>query len=106
MNMNSIKVMTDYQCFPIWHYGSDTVGDIDPASLPISKELAVSLLDWASTYDETLNRQDPVKSGFSTEAAETEFIEKGLELAQMLKCELKSTEVYYYHEGMGRDVRI
>lgn len=106
MSMNSIKVMTDYQCFPIWHYGSDNVGDIDPTTLPISKELAASFLKWASTYDATLNRQDPIKSGFPTESAETEFIEKGLELAQRLKSELKSTEVYYCHEGMGRDVRI
>jgi len=106
MSMNSIKVMTDYQCFPIWHYGSDNVGDIDPATLPISKELVASLLEWASIYDATLNSEDPINSGFLDESAQTDFIEKGLELAQKLKSELKSTEVYYYHEGMGRDVRI
>ncbi|WP_146779526.1 hypothetical protein [Vreelandella sulfidaeris] len=104
--MNSIKVMTDYQCFPIWHYGGDNVGDIDPATLPISKELVASLLAWASTYDATLNIEDPIKSGFPNESAQNEFIKKGLELAQKLKSELKITEVYYYHEGMGRDVRI
>lgn len=106
MSMNSIKVMADYQCFPIWHYGSDNVGDIDPATLPITKELASSFLEWAATYDATLNRQDPIESGFGTEASEAEFVEKGLELAQKLKCELQTTEVYYYHEGIRRDVRI
>ena len=106
MCMNSIKVMTDYQCFPIWHYGSDNVGEIDPASLPISKELSTSLLEWASTYDATLNLEDPIQSGFSSNLAESQFIDKGLELAQKLKIELKQTEVYYYHDGMGRDVRI
>ncbi|MBO2553321.1 hypothetical protein [Shewanella algae] len=106
MSMNSIKVMTDYQCFPIWHYGCDNVGEIDPATLPISKELVASLLVWASIYDATLNSEDPINSGFLNESAQTDFIEKGLELAQKLKSELKNTEVYYYHEGMERDVRI
>ena len=105
-SMNSIKVMTDYHSFPIWHHESDMVGDIDPEDLPITKELVLSLLEWAATYDATSMKQDPMEWGFATETCKTEFIEKGLELAKKLKCELKTTEVYYYHEGIGRVIRI
>ncbi|PML75739.1 hypothetical protein [Enterovibrio norvegicus] len=104
--MSSIKVMADYHCFPIWHYRSDNVGDVDPATLPISEELIVSLLEWASSYDATLNNKDPIKSDFPNRSAKNEFIKKGLELATKLKSELRSVEVYYYHEGIGRNVHI
>jgi hypothetical protein len=106
MSMTSIKVMTDYHCFPLWHYGADEVGEIDPTSLLISKELSSSLIDWAAEYDATLNEDDPANSGFLSSLAEADFIEKGLKLAQELKSVLGNVEVYYYHEGIGRDVRI
>ncbi|QYJ93153.1 hypothetical protein [Shewanella spartinae] len=106
VSMTSIKVMTDYLCFPLWHYGADEVGEIDPTSLPISKELSSSLMEWAAEYDATLNEDDPASSGFLSSLAEADFIEKGLKLAQELKSVLVNVEVYYYHEGMGRDVRI
>jgi hypothetical protein len=106
MSMTSIKVMTDYHCFPLWHYGTDEVGEIEPTSLPISKELSSSLMAWAAEYDATLNENDPASSGFLSSLAESDFIEKGLKLAQELKSALGNVEVYYYHEGIGRDVRI
>ncbi|WP_462172333.1 hypothetical protein [Pseudoalteromonas xiamenensis] len=104
--MSSIKVMTDYHCFPLWHYGTDEVGEIEPTSLPISKDLSSSLMAWAAEYDATLNEDDPASSGFLSSLAESDFIEKGLKLAQELKSELGNVEVYYYHEGIGRNVRI
>ncbi|QYJ88421.1 hypothetical protein [Shewanella halotolerans] len=106
VSMTSIKVMIDYHCFPLWHYGADEVGEIDPTSLPISKELSSSLMEWAAEYDATLNEDDPASSGFLSSLAEADFIEKGLKLAHELKSVLVNVEVYYYHEGMGRDVRI
>jgi hypothetical protein len=106
MRMTSIKVMTDYHCFPLWHYGSDEVGEIEPTSLPISKELSSSIIELAVEYDETLNEKDPANSGFLSSLAEFDFIEKGLKLAQELKSVLGNVEVYYYHQGIWRDVRI
>jgi hypothetical protein len=106
MSMVSIKVMTDYQCFPLWHYGVGEVGEVDPSTLPISSTLSSSLMKWAAEYDATLNTEDPANSKFLSPLAESQFIEKGRRLAQELKSELENIEVYYFHEGMGRDVRI
>jgi hypothetical protein len=106
MSMTSIKVMTDYHCFPLWHCGIGEFGEIDPSTLPISSTLSSSLMRWAAEYDAILNTEDPANSKFLSTLAESQFIENGLTLAQELKSELENVNVYYFHAGMGRDVRI
>lgn len=105
-SMKSIKVMTDYNCMPLWHYGSGDVGEIDPSTLPISKDLISGFMAWADDYNATLNHQSPQDSGFKSKDVELAFIDRGLVLAQELKNELKDFNVYYFHEGMGREVLI
>ena len=34
-----IRLMADYFCYPLWHDDGINMGDIGPASLPISNEL-------------------------------------------------------------------
>ncbi|MGX1173637.1 hypothetical protein [Pseudomonas sp. R151218B TE3479] len=86
--MKYIKLMADYQCFPIWDMSPDEYGDIDPCELPISKELQVRILKWAAIYDETLDVDYPPNSGFKSEEAEHEFRREGERLAIMLREEL------------------
>lgn len=88
--MRTIRLMADYQCFPLWEASPGQVGNIDPKSLPISDELRIKLMNWARDYDETLNMDDPVSSGFRSDKEEAEFIEAGLELADRLRSELGS----------------
>lgn len=88
--MRAIKLMPDYQCFPLWEARSGQVGNIDPNTLPISYVLKQQLLDWAATYDATLNMDDPTSSGFLSDEAEAEFKRTGIELENRLRVELGS----------------
>ncbi len=54
------------------------------------------ILPWSKQYDETLNLDDPLNSGFSTPEAEIVFKEKGQYLREKLQTELNSGyEVVY-----------
>ena len=94
--MKSIKVMPDYDCFPLWAHGNNEVGNIDPASLPISNSLISRLNEWAAEYDKTLDQNYPPNSGFQNKEAEVKFVIRGYSLAKELKAELNSIEVIYY----------
>lgn len=86
--MRAIKLMADYQCFPLWEASPGEVGNIDPNELPISQDLKARLSNWARQYDETLNMDYPPDSGFESAGAEAEFKQEGLRLAEQLRVEL------------------
>lgn len=86
--MRTIKLMPDYQCFPLWEASPGQVGNIDPKSLPISGDLKMQLAIWAETYDATLNMDDPACSGFQSDEAEAAFKKNGSELGRRLQDEL------------------
>jgi len=88
--MKKIKLMADYECYPLWNLAPGEYGDIDPSELPISKELQERLLNWAKTYDAILNRDDPASSAFPTAAAEEEFKNEGNRIAEALQNQLGS----------------
>lgn len=86
--MRTIRLMADYQCFPLWEASPGKVGNINPGSLPISHDLQTGLAMWAKTYDLTLNMDDPASSGFESDDAEASFKKIGNELAVRLRDEL------------------
>jgi hypothetical protein len=86
--MRKVKLMADYNCFPLWEASAGVVGNIDPSSLPISQELINKLTFWAELYDATLNLNDPLKSGFDNAHEEYAFIQLGRKLREQLKIEL------------------
>jgi len=86
--MRVIKLMADYQCFPLWKASPGAVGNINPQNLPISSSLKQRLMTWAAKFDATLNMNDPAKSGFESEQASSEFRQEGEILAQCLQEEL------------------
>ncbi|MFC7277520.1 hypothetical protein ACFQS1_26290 [Paractinoplanes rhizophilus] len=98
-------MMTDYDCFPLWQRDENGTTNVDPASLPISAELASALLAWADEYDETLDRDDPIRSGFPDEAAAEAFDRQGRELARRLASELGRT-VHYFDSATATDVPV
>ena len=98
--------MPDYECHPLWHYDSDRVGNIDPTSLPISTFLTSELSAWASEYDSTLNRENPLESAFKNKESEVNFVAKGYELAMKLKNELKGVSIVYYDINQKRERNI
>ncbi|GGJ06302.1 hypothetical protein GCM10007978_49830 [Shewanella hanedai] len=86
--MRKIKLMTDYDCYPLWEEFSDGVDNIAPSSLPISESLATRIDAWGDEYDKTMNREDPATSGFCNEQALVAFEEEGEMLFAELKQEL------------------
>lgn len=91
--MRAIKLMADYQCFPLWEASPGVVGNIDPKDLPISLSLQQRLMAWAAKFDATLNMNDPASSGFESERAASEFRKEGEVLAQRLQDELGAAYV-------------
>ena len=84
-----IRLMADYFCHPLWHNGGVEVGDIDPASLPISDALKNDLDAWARAFDSILDMDDPAnKGGFESKQACDDFAACGALLAQRLRDEL------------------
>ena len=81
-------MMPDYHSFPLWGMDSDNFGNINPNSLNLSQHLIKQLTCWAKQYDDTLNLDDPLKSGFSDESAEVAFTKMGEILLEKLKMEL------------------
>jgi hypothetical protein len=88
--MRTIKLMADYQCYPLWGVPPDELGDINPDTLPISQNLKMQLIKWAQTFDATLNMNDPASSGFLSDQEEVEFKKIGHELGERLQNELGS----------------
>lgn len=80
--------MADYHCFPLWEASPGNVGNVDPASLPISQALQNKLIIWASTYDAILNMDDPARSVFINADVEADFIATGKDLVISLQQEL------------------
>lgn len=86
--MRRLKLMADYGCHPLWGTVDPEIGDVDPASLPLSAGLVADLAAWAAAYDATLDRDDPSASGFRSVEAQAGFRAEGVRLAERLTAEL------------------
>jgi len=86
--MRTIKLMPDYESYPLWEASPGATGNIDPSDLPISQSLTDRLLKWADAFDATLNRDDPASSGFPDDDSKAAFSDEGRELEALLKAEL------------------
>jgi hypothetical protein len=102
--MPVLRVMADYESFPLWIRDGSGTANVDPAGLPISPTLAHQLLEWATEYDRTLDRDDPLASGFPDERTEEAFHVRGSELAGLLVAELPANYRVEYFDG--RDSRV
>ena len=83
-----IRVMADYGCWPLWWDGDGAVGNIAPSGLGLSESLLAALLAWAASFDATLNREDPARSGFASREDWQRFHAEGARLAARLAEEL------------------
>ena len=85
-----IKLMPEYECFPLWGYIDNELNNIDPDDLKISRKLNSDLSHWANKFESTYLKENPVNSGFLTSSEEKEFIEEGYVLRDRLQFELGS----------------
>src|SRR5437660_11686755 len=100
--MTTIKLMTDYGCFPLW--GVHPIGNIDPCTLPISQEVGSALARWAACYDGILNHEDPAQSGFANQADEEAFEAEGKRLWRELQTQLGPTYRVVYFSTLEQRV--
>ena len=93
-----IRVMPDYDCAPLW-WDQGEVGNIRPEELGLSNGLCTELWAWAATFDATLVRDDPIKSGFDSDADERAFDERGRSLSKRVAAELgEEARVRYWRD--------
>ena len=92
--IKKIKLMADYDCYPLW--GIDEIGEIDPSELPLSEETIKRLTKWKGIYDDILNWDDPAASDFTSEAERLAFEREGISLWQQLQKELGYEYTVYY----------
>jgi hypothetical protein len=102
--MKVIKIMPDYQCFPLWNISPGIVENIDPTSLNISSELKLFILDWSAKYDNTLNKSNPAESGFKSIIEEIGFEQQGLEIWKGLLREMGNQYQIYYFSYLGKKI--
>ena len=100
--VKKIRLMTDYQCWPLWEFKGGR--NINPADLPLSAELIERLLHWAKAFDATMNLDDPLNESCSFSAQElVEFEQEGISLWQRLQEELTPDyKVLYYSRKLNR----
>jgi len=97
-----IKIMADYECFPLWLSYDSFFENIDPNSLQITQELKEMLGEWADKFDSTLDREYPPDSGFKTLTEEAAFKEQGLRIYEMMTAQLMGKyEVHYFDVFSG-----
>lgn len=95
--MIKLRLMADYECYPLWVSEPGKVLNVNPEKVPISVGLVCDLREWSSLYDATLNREDPARSGFDSAEEEREFKRSGEILARRLQDELgMSYEIEYF----------
>ena len=88
MTVRKLRLMADYDCWPLWESKPDGLDNVDPGTLPISPELAAQLVKWSEDFDAILNRDDPRGSGFASPEAEEAWRWRGRLLAQRLRTEI------------------
>lgn len=93
---HTIKLMADYDCWPLWWTGEHDPGNIDPSTLPLSSQTLTRLERWSDAFDATLNRADPRASGFPSPAALEAFEQEGAELWLQLRAELALDYIVLY----------
>lgn len=100
----TIKLMPDYFCYPLWGEDLDNIGNINPAMLPLSQEIIENLNQWATIYDATLDMSDPANSpGFYDRATKEKFDREGIRLWLQLRKELGDRyEVIYFDKHLQK----
>jgi hypothetical protein len=98
-----LKLMPDYQCFPLWREDPTQPDNIDPSTLPLSAETLSALERWAQAFDARLDLDDPAQGRDIPPAEIDAFEREGVRLWRQLRKELASEyEVSYKSMKFGR----
>lgn len=99
----ALKLMADYECWPLWDTSEGEFENVDPATLDIPGDLIRRLAAWAEAFDATLNRDDPGRSGFTNSRQHEAFEMEGVALWWQLQIVFPDTEISYFSDFFGRE---
>jgi hypothetical protein len=103
MMLQRIKLMPEYNCYPLWD--RDDGGDIEPWELPLSEATIERLLNWQKIYDGIIDWDDPASAGFASEQEKIAFEIEGISLWKQLQKELGDEyEIAYFSQLLQRIV--
>ncbi|MEV6600613.1 hypothetical protein AB0M36_27750 [Actinoplanes sp. NPDC051346] len=95
-----IKVLDDYNCWPLWVRGDDDeiFETCDPATLGLSDSVVGRLAAWQQWYESMVNFADPHDSRAVTTAEDEAFDAEARLLAARVAEELPHATVWYYKD--------
>ena len=91
----NIKLLADYQCWPLWHHEGKVVGDIDPRETGVSDALVGDLERWVEVFESHMDLKDPASTRWTKE--EAQFDSEGRKLCCRLAEELSDRYTIFYH---------
>ena len=94
-----LKLMPDYDCWPLWAIENWGPGNVDSATLPLSEQMIARLYAWAEAFTQTLNQDCPPEAGFPNREAEERFEREGLKLWLELRAQLQTDYCIKYHSS-------
>jgi hypothetical protein len=104
MKKKKLKVCTDFCSTGIWNFKTQSM--IEYSELPISTELKERFEDWIWNYDTKFTSK---KTYLLLKRFEKRHNREGIRLANELKKELPTFEIYYlpeYNQTLGNSERI
>ena len=98
-----IKLMWDYECWPLWQHDGEIFDTVDPSSFPLSEQTLARLAAWASIPDKKLTEVEYPPDMTWTEDEKKRFEQEGLDLWKALRHELgRNYYVTYHSKAKGR----
>lgn len=77
--MNYLKLSPEYECSPLWISSDGEVYEnLQISNTPFDEVLKKKLVEWAETFDATLNQDYPPDSGFANSEDELTFEKNGV----------------------------
>lgn len=106
---NALRLMADYECFPLWR--PEGGGDLNPADLGLPTELTTRLLAWAEAFDSTLDVENapaplPMRAVFLRDGEDewASFECEGHTLWRLLRVARPDLHVTYFSPLLKREV--
>lgn len=96
----TILVMAETGCFPLWSRDEQVAGNIDPADLGLSEQLADDLAAWSARFETSIDRDDPLRDVWMEDRVAAHE-EEGRALAVRLKAELPGRRVLWHRQQGG-----
>jgi len=101
-----VRLMAEYNAYPLWSLETSSIGPINPDDLPLSKETLFLLQGWSKKYQTQLNIADPTNSAYFNQDELIEFENEGIRLWLKLREELFAEfEVEYFSEIMQKHLK-